>query len=99
MSNELTTEIAEMWLGNRGLFYSPKEITVYDDWIFVRELEFANDPDAEIDCYKWDNSMFAEPWDDISVADSPFIKNNQERVSERVIRLEKEYQKYLKEYC
>jgi len=33
------------------------------------------------------------------VADSPFIKNNQERVSERVIRLNKEYQKYLKEYC
>ena len=43
--------------------------------------------------------MFADAWDGISVADSPFIKNNQERVSERVIRLEKEYQKYLREYC
>ena len=100
MSNELTTEMARVWLGNRGLSYSPKEIRVYDDWIYVRDSQFLGDSDEDIDCYKWDSSsMFAEAWDGISVTDSPFIKNNQEKVSDRVIRLEKEYQKYLQEYC
>ena len=94
-----TTEKAQHWLGNRGLDYSIEEIRVHDDWIFVRDSQFLGDSDELIDCYKWDStSIFAEAWDDISVADSPFVENNQARVTATVLRIEQSYQEYIKEY-
>ena len=78
-----------------GLFVEPKEIRVRGDWLFYK----APDCDGIIDCYRaaharYDSGVLCmECWDDCSLEDSPFVPNNNDRVSKTLERLDKTYQR------
>ena len=78
-----------------GLFVEPKEIRVRGDWLFYK----LPDGDGIIDCYRaaharYDSGVLCmEPWDDCTLEESPFIPNNDDKVSKTLERLDKSYQR------
>ena len=90
-----TKEDIALCFGERtGLFVEPKEIRVRGNWLFYRSPDY-----DEIDCYRaaharYDSGVLCmEPWDDCTLEESPFIPNNNDKVSKTLERLDKSYQR------
>ena len=95
-SSHHTKKDISLCFGERtGMFVEPKEIRVRGDWLFYKSPE----GDGIIDCYRaaharYDSGVLCmECWDDCSLEDSPFVPNNNDRVSKTLERLDKTYQR------
>ena len=89
-----TKEDIALNFGERtGMFVEPKEIRVRGKWLFYK----LPDGDGRVECYRAENTRYKsgvlcmECWDDCSLEDSPFIPNNNDKVSETLERLDKSY--------
>ena len=85
-------------LGERiGEFVSPNQIRLKGDWLFYKAPYLEN----EVDCYfakhaKYDSGVLSmEPWDSVKLKDSPFVPNNDEKVTQSLEKLDRAYQKHL----
>ena len=80
-----------------GYFVEPKDIRVRGDWLFYKR-QF-DDLEYYIECYRaeharYDSGVFCmEPWSDCTLEESPFIPNNDDKVSKTLERLDKSYQR------
>ena len=94
-SHHTKKDIALCFGERTGMFVEPKEIRIRGDWLFYK----LPDGDGIIDCYRaaharYDSGVLCmEPWDDCTLEESPFVPNNNDRVSKTLERLDKTYQK------
>ena len=97
-SHHTKKDIALCFGERTGYFVEPKEIRVRGNWLFYKR-QF-DDLEYYIECYRaeharYDSSVLCmEPWDDCTLEESPFIPNNDDKVSKTLERLDKSYQKY-----
>ena len=90
-SHHTKKDIALCFGERTGLFVEPKEIRVRGDWPFYK----APDWGGIIDCYRaadarYDSGVLCmECWDDCTLEESPFVPNNNNRVSKTLERLDK----------
>ena len=95
-SHHTKKDIALCFSERTGMFIEPEEIRVRGDWLFYKAPDCA----GIIDCYRaaharYDSGVLCmECWDDCSLEDSPFVPNNNDRVSKTLERLDKSYQRY-----
>jgi hypothetical protein len=97
-STRLTKEDIRACFAERtGYDVRLKDIRVRGNWLFHREY------DDEIACYDVRDAQYnsgvlcMEAWDDCPLDESPFVPNNKEKVAKTLERLDKGYQRYLKE--
>ena len=98
--SKLTKEQIALCFGERtGYFVEPKEIRVRGNWLFYKRSDY----DDYIECYqakhaRYDSGVLCmEPWDHCNLEDSPFVPNNNDKVSKTLERLDKSYQRHLYE--
>jgi len=80
--------IREAW----GTDIPAKDVRLRGDWLFVRV-------DDEVECVHAPNSgdIWGEPWDVISLEDSPFVPKNEKAVASSIVKLDAAIAKYQKE--
>ena len=93
---KITKAQAQLWISEAwGRSISLKDVKLRGDWLFIREPEW---PD-EVDCIHMPMSgdIYAEPYDTIRLADSPFAPNNKEAVDIAIAKLDIDVAKYYAE--
>ncbi len=94
-SHHTKKDIALNFGERTGMFVEPKEIRVRGKWLFYK----LPDGDGIIDCYRAENARYnsgvlcMEPWSDCTLEESPFVPNNNDKVSKTLERLDKSYQR------
>ena len=90
----MTNQETATWLGERrGREFSPEEVRHLSGWVFWHCREY-----EEVECIKAEpNDMWAEPWSDIKVEESPFGEPfNSQAYATALERLNSGYDKYIK---
>ena len=91
----MTNQETATWLGERwGRGISHNEVMHRDGWVFWHDREY-----EEVECMKaTPDDMWAEPWSDIKVEESPFGKPfNSQAYATALERLNSGYNRYIKE--
>jgi hypothetical protein len=95
-SHHTKKDIALCFGERTGMFVEPKEIRVKGNWLFYKRPDY----DDYIECYqakhaRYDSGVLCmEPWDHCNIEDSPFVPNNNDKVSKTLERLDKSYQRH-----
>jgi len=93
MSDRMTQADARRWIREAwGTDIPAKDVRLRGDWLFVRV-------DDEVECVHAPNSgdIWGEPWDVISLEDSPFVPKNEKAVVDSIVKLDAAIAKYQKE--
>ena len=94
---KLTKAQAQLWLSEAwGRSIRSSNIRLRGDWLFVRDMDAFPDYPDEVDCIHMPMSgdIYAEPYDTIRLADSPFVPNNKEAVDIAIAKLDIDVAKY-----
>ena len=94
---KLTKAQAQLWLSEAwGRSIRISSIRLRGDWLFVRDMDAFPDYPDEVDCIHMPMSgdIYAEPYDTIRLADSPFVPNNKEAVDIAIAKLDIDVAKY-----
>ena len=94
---KLTKAQAQLWLSEAwGRSISIKNIKLRGDWLFVRDIDEISHYADEVDCIHrpMSGDIYAEPYDTIRLADSPFVPNNKEAVDIAIAKLDIDVAKY-----
>jgi len=109
MSKRKTQTIKDIALcfGERiGFFVTPRQIRIRGNWLFYKPYDLEDyeiDEKKCIDCYfapdaHYDSGVLSMiPYTGVKLKDSPFIKDNNEKVAESLKKLDKSYKEYLED--
>ena len=93
MSDRMTQADARRWIREAwGTDIPASDVKLREDWLFVRV-------DDEVECVHAPNSgdIWGEPWDVISLKDSPFVPKNDTAVAASIVKLNAAIAEYQKE--
>ena len=94
---KITKAQARLWLSEAwGRSIRISSIRLRGDWLFVRDMDAFPDYPDEVDCIHMPMSgdIYAEVYDTIRLADSPFVPNNKEAVDIAIAKLDIDVAKY-----